>query len=478
MMLAQGRLPRIGFIVDHPRRDLPGLALVAAALAERGIESVLVPLYEQGMDVPLLGLDAVVLNYARPVNLPLARSYAAQGIAVYVLDTEGGVLSDKGHSTPATLAAAIRDGGWRDILSGYFFWGGVLHEAFADARALPPGQLHLTGCPRFDFYAPVLRDMDEPRRSGHILINTNYPLANPRFVANAAGDRAAVRAVGYDNAYIEQLFDDTARVMDNMIAAVGRLAGDFPGHQFVVRPHPFEADARYRTAFASLSNVAVDPEGPVFDALRGARALLHVNCGTAIEALMLDVPPLALEFANTDFLRAHASLPSRASLAVASYEDLHERLASSAPGEGFDFAGHYRAVAEPYFHRNDGAAAERVAAALAASLHDASASGPLPRASLARSLRGSHPRPSIAQRFQALFGNLLGSASTARLRARIQARRRGKAFSNVEVEAVLARLARHRGTTPLKVERARHPFTAAGLSSVLVRPGAAQGHPG
>jgi hypothetical protein len=65
---------RIGYIVDHPKRDLSGGIMFARALAQRGVETALIPLYEQGHDVPLLGLDGLVVNYARRVNLELVRS--------------------------------------------------------------------------------------------------------------------------------------------------------------------------------------------------------------------------------------------------------------------------------------------------------------------------------------------------------------------------------------------------------------------
>src|SRR3954468_23286725 len=142
---------RVGLVVDHPKRDLPGAVMLGYQLARRGASVVLVPMYEQAVDVPRLGLDALVVNYARPVNLDLMRSFAKAGLALYVLDTEGGVLAEKGGNSPPAMAAYVRGSGYADILSGYFFWGDRLHAAFNDNQAMQPGRLHLTGCPRFDF---------------------------------------------------------------------------------------------------------------------------------------------------------------------------------------------------------------------------------------------------------------------------------------------------------------------------------------
>ena len=64
---------RIGWVVDHPKRDLAGSVLAAYQLASRGASVAIVPMYEQGVDVPRLGLDTLVANYARAANLDLMR---------------------------------------------------------------------------------------------------------------------------------------------------------------------------------------------------------------------------------------------------------------------------------------------------------------------------------------------------------------------------------------------------------------------
>jgi surface carbohydrate biosynthesis protein len=458
----RNRPRRVGLIVDHPKRDLAGLVLLARALAARGIEAFLIPQYEQAVDVPLLALDALVVNYARPVNREIVADFARSGIAVYVLDTEGGVLANDGPNTPHKLAAYIADSGYAPLLAGYFFWGPVLRDAFVADAALPADRLHLTGCPRFDLAAPALRTLIPPRRTGHILINTNYSMVNSRFAAGGH-DRAAMAAFGYGPDHVQQLVDDIGAIMRGMIDTVRRLSEEFPGQQFVVRPHPFEKDITYREAFVACPNVAVDGSGDVFDALKGARAVLQVNCGTAIDAIMMGVPPLSLDFLNTDFMRDHASLLSRASIPVSDYPALAAIVGSEIPP--FDAAARYAEFAEPWFYRNDGQAAERVAAVLAADL--ARNAGPPRRASLRRSLAASRGRPRLGQRAQSLLANLAGSLASSRLRMLAQRRRRDKSFGPAIVRRLLAPLGGG-GALP-GVARARHPVTKAPLASLVIR---------
>ena len=67
--------------------------------------------------MPRLGLDTLVVNYARAANLDLIGGFAA-AMALYVLDTEGGVLAAKGGNSARAMAAYVRGSGYADILSG------------------------------------------------------------------------------------------------------------------------------------------------------------------------------------------------------------------------------------------------------------------------------------------------------------------------------------------------------------------------
>ncbi|MDP4540575.1 hypothetical protein Q9K01_13160 [Qipengyuania sp. DY56-A-20] len=464
-MAAQNPSCRIGLIVDHPSRDLPGMVMLGLELSRRGIETALVPLYDQGLDVPLLELSALVLNFARQVNEPIAREYHRLGIPLFVLDTEGGILSDQGRVSPQAIAAYVRDSGFGGLLEGYFLWGEAMREAFLEARALSPDQLHLTGCPRFDYYTPMWATIEPPKRQGHILVNTNFPVVNSRFAEGRQGDAAALRSVGFDDTYIEQLQTENGRVMAGIIALVARLANDLPNRQFVLRPHPFERREAYCEAFAELSNVVVDGDGPVLEALRGAHALVHCNCGTAVEALMLNLPPLSPEWINSDFLRSHASLPSKASRKTGSYEEIRQLIASSDPAAGFDMAAVYHETVHPYFHHNDGKATQRVADVLVD--HCRGEMGPKPR-SYKMALRGSSPHPRFSQRIQGLAANLLGSARARDLRARYRPARAHKRFTPERVQHDIDLLVNHTGACAPSIQSGRHPVTGARLSSVII----------
>ena len=458
---------RIGWVVDHPKRDLTGSVLAAYQLACRGASVAIVPMYEQGVDVPRLGLDTLVVNYARDANLDLMRSFAKAGLALYVLDTEGGVLAEKGGNSPPAMAAYVRSSGYADVLSGYFFWGGRLHEAFDENKTMPSGQLYLTGCPRFDFAAPRWRKLLEGERRGYLLVNANFPLVNSRFSSKPGAESEAMIRAGWDSAYVDRFLSDVKQVFANYLVEIGRLAAARPHCAILVRPHPFESEEAYRTALAQHSNVVVDGTGSVLDMIQNAAAIIHLNCGTAVEAVLLGKLPIQLEYLNTPATAGHALLPARVSRPTMSFEELlHVIDHIDQETAKFDFDGVHAANIEAFFYRNDGRAAERVADVLVSAKDP-----PHPFISLASALRGARPNPSAGQIAKGTASLLLGSAATEKFRTWFNPSRRDKRIDPADVAALLARIAIHDNTDPSRftAARARCAKTGLPLASIVVQ---------
>lgn len=446
---------RIGLVVDHPKRDLAGAVLLGYQLARRNVSVALVPMYEQAVDVPRLGLTALVANYARPANFDLMRGFAKAGLALYVLDTEGGVLAEEGGNSPPAMAADVRRSGYSDILSGYFFWGSRLHEAFNAAGTMKPDQLHLTGCPRFDFAAPRWRALLDGEPRGYLLVNANFPLVNSRF----GGEREAMIRAGWDNAYVDRLIGDLTEVFRNYLAEIDRLATARPNNKILVRPHPFEKEEVYRNELAHHANVVVDGAGSVLDRIRNAAAVIHLNCGTAVESILLGKLPLQLDYLNTEATAGHAALPARVSRRIASFEELLgviDRIDGET--ETFDFDKVHATDIAAFFHRNDGHAAERIADVLI----EAPTSRE-PYVSLLASIRGPRSNPSLGQIAKGAASAALGSAATERLRGRFNPARRDKRVEPSFVAGLLDRIAVHDGADSSQFSASRASCVATGL---------------
>lgn len=460
---------RVGYIVDHPKRDMPGGVMFARALVERGAEAVLVPLYEQAVDIPLLALDALVVNFARPVNLELVRAYADTGVPVWVIDTEGGVLTKHGGNSPQALASYVKQSGYADVLAGYFFWGSELHDAFVQHSGMPAERLHLSGCPRFDYAAARWRDLLVFERSGYVLVNANFSLVNPMFSRSPEAEVGSLVAAGWQEQYVHQLLADQRQIFREFVETIEQLFSAQPQRQFLLRPHPFENADFYRERFARFPNVVVDGAGSVLNVIHHAEAILHLNCGTSVEAVLLDKLPLSMEFLNTEFMRHHGPLPSQVSAPVASFPELLQAISDiPAATRAFPFEQRHQQHIAPWFHLNDGAAADRMAEVILEHLrrHGAPARQP----SVARSLASSRHGSRVGQRAQALMSNLAGSRFTAEQRARFQAKRRDKLFDLATIRAQCQAMAQHAGMPGIEVDWARHPWTGVKLASVIITP--------
>lgn len=460
---------KIGVVIDHPKRDLAGLTRTAAELTRRGVSAYLIPLYQQAVDVPLLALDAIVLSHARPANLDLIRAYRRMGIAVFVLDSEGGVLSETGANAPTRSASFVRDSGASTWLAGYMFWGERQHVAFREGAGMPPDALAVTGCPRFDLCHPGLRSQLAFPHRDYVLINTSFPLVNPLFSGSSDRERETLIAAGWEAAYVDLLLADLRTTFGRFVEEVERLAAADRRVRLLIRPHPFERPAVYEAIARRHANVTVDGRGDVLNAIANARFVIHVNCGTAIEATMLERLPMSLTYLVTERVARHSRLPFEVSHRAASFEDVRYALRHLEElTRAHDFAGVYARHIRPWFFELDGRAASRVAEFI---IERARASGSrVPQIWLRRSLRGSRDRSTGLQVVQAVVANLVGSRASAALRAVASPARRQKQVTSEHVRGELHRSSQTDDTMTPRVAHARHPITRLPLASLRLDP--------
>lgn len=458
---------RIGVVVDHPKRDLAGCVRVAYELVRRGHEALLLPHYEQGIEAPLLGLDGVVLNNARPHYRALAEGYRAAGTAIFILDTEGGVLGEDGFNAPSRIAQRFRESGIGRLVDGYLFWGERLWSAFAEHSGLAPEQLQITGCPRYDICHPLWRKTLSYPRRGFFLINTNFNAVNPLLASGRNSDRQALRSQGVQDSEIESRYRAARLVFDNLIPEMQRLAKRGPERRFVLRPHPFERVEYYRQAFSGCDNVTIDDSGDVMAVLSAAKGMLHVNCGTSVEATFLGVLPISIEYSNNDAARLLNPLPARISRQVHSsdeLEDVLEHVAEMSASHPFDAI--YREHIRPWFYENDGLAGARVAEAISRWLSDHSVHG---RRSIRLSLISGQKPPRLSQVTQGVISQLLGSRVTRAMREALDPGRRHKRFALSEVQQLLKKFDLADASPFGTIAAALHnPYTGHQLLTVAV----------
>jgi surface carbohydrate biosynthesis protein len=464
---AAGVFVNIGIILDNPKREIDGVLLIAYHLVRQGHEAYIIPMYQQGHDVPLLGLDGLIVNYARSGNRAFLRAAKELGVTVFVLDNEGSVITEKDVKTP-TNPSHMRTTGVQDAIDHYLFWGRSQRDAFSRAAILPNDRLHVTGCPRYDVCSPHWRGLLDYPRDGYVLVNTNFSTVNPLFTKTAGNEKQAFRSVGWDGDYVDRLFRDLHEVFRRYLETVAELARRHPDRLFVIRPHPFEDITFYERTYAAHANVLVDGSGSVFNVIHHAACVLHLNCQTAVETLLLDKLPVSMEFLNTELLHRHYPLPSQISYRAMDIDELDRVLrdpeAYRARYPAQELCAQY---VQPWFHLNDGNAAARVAERVIAHTRPSRDRRRLRRYLL--SLNGCLERPRLLQRAQAFLANLFGSRAVSALRRRLNPVRETKYVGRGTVETQLHRIARHdRSQLSFNVSHARSMNLGLPLATLRV----------
>jgi surface carbohydrate biosynthesis protein len=459
---------RFGYIIDHPKRDLSGGILLAKALGLRGAETVLIPLYQQGLDVPYLNLDGIIVNFARPINFNLVRNYVEVGIPVWVMDTEGGVLTKSGANSPEALSSYINLSGFRNLLAGYFFWGVEIFNAFKLSSGMLHSNLHVTGCPRFDWASIRWRKLLSAANKDFTLINTNFSLVNPLFADSAETEVDNLVAAGWERSYVDELVENQRAIFLGYISTLKNLFESRPSCNFILRPHPFESSEFYKKVFIKYHNVTVFCEGSVLDMINSANAVIHLNCGTAVECVLLETLPISLEFLNTEFMRCHVPLPSRVSFKVNNFEELLQTIdALPEANLRFPFERLHREFIEPWFYVNDGYSSERMADILVSYIKgdgkiDKKVSG-------SKGIGWFYRKSSLMQLFQIIISSFIGSRNVAILRSSLQKSRRDKLIQIEVIKDLLDQVNELNDKTGMKANWVRHPITHLKLASILIK---------
>lgn len=459
---------KIGIILDNPKREIDGILLIAYHLVRQGHEAFIIPMYQQGHDVPLLDLDGLIVNYARLNNRSFLRAAKELGLTVFVLDNEGSVIAEKDVRAP-TNPSHMRELGVHTYIDHYLFWGQRQRDAFAGAGILADEKLHVTGCPRYDVCSTRWRGLLDYPKQGYVLVNTNFSTVNPLFTKTAGNEKQSFRSVGWEDEYVNRLFHDLREVFQKYLDTIADLATRHPDRLFIIRPHPFEDKTLYERTYASQSNVTVDDSGSVFSVIHHAACVLHLNCQTAVETVLLDKLPVSMEFLNTELLHRHYPIPSQISYRASSMDELDRIIRDpSVYRAQYPAAQIYEQYIQPLFHVNDGGASARVVERVLEHIHRSQRRPSRWRRHLL-SLNSCLEKPRLLQRLQGLLASLVGSCLVSKLRSALNPTRQSKYVSTAFVAAALNRIARQDGNPVLcRVLHARSVDSGLLLATLYV----------
>lgn len=325
--------------VENQVRELDAKLLLACAAAERGIPVVLGSRTYVNLAMHHLPRGLFMAKGMTAVSWRMLKMIHGLGHAIVAWDEESLVR----YTSPEYY-------GWRysentfGVIDHLFAWGADDAEFFASYPGYRGAPVHVTGNPRIDLLRPEVRGYFAPevaalkqRYGDFILINTNFSFVNNYLPSmNLIGRDVLGQAKigrtgrGMSLEFATGMAAHQQAIFDHFRALLPKLAGWFPGHRIVLRPHPSENHEAWRAVLADCPQVEVTHQGNVVPWLMAARVLLHNGCTTAVEASVLETPAVSYMPVTSEAYDYH--LPNGLSHAAHTPQAVRDALAEILDG--------------------------------------------------------------------------------------------------------------------------------------------------
>lgn len=377
---------KVALLVDNPYRDLPGLVLVACALAKKGFQVYLTPMNLREQEIWSIAPDFVLINHLRTIYDEFIQKMLNAKIKVGVLDTEGGVYfplpvsafkdSEKlrlkfGETLPPYeeyVASLTHNAELRDAISLYCSWGQNFASYATQRNWYREDQVVVTGVPRSDWLTPKWNPAihkKEQSQCTSILFLSNFTIANSKFLSPEDEISFMINNFDFSQEYVENFCKAQEVAFKGFTELVKNTSEKFPEITIIYRPHPFESSEIYHKEFSQHSNVKIENRGTIDSALREVDAVIVWGSSSAIDASLLNKPVLL-----PDWIPLHIRVEDidDVSHICTDQDDFHDQLTRIADGSYEIPPAKSRKIEEVHkriFHELDGNSHSRVAQAIA-----------------------------------------------------------------------------------------------------------------
>jgi surface carbohydrate biosynthesis protein len=274
--------------IEIKDRELDGKLWLSYNFIERGHEVIIGPSWEVKNTIDITKPDVYITKDPGDNNVSFINQLQKAGILSCVLSTESGLnigVENYYKNTKEMVSAA-------DV---FFSWGSKPTDELKKYSEMD-GKIKTVGNPRFDLATKELKSVydDEKERlvekhGEFILINTNFPLANPL-------DKKSQEKIIERNIPIEiQEKKRYTQALYMFLDLIIFLSSSDLEYDYVLRPHPAEDNSIYNEKFGSYSNITVNNKGDVRPWLHASKCTIHYDCTTGIEAAMMGVPVISYD---------------------------------------------------------------------------------------------------------------------------------------------------------------------------------------
>lgn len=266
--------------IETKVRELYGKLWLSSHLLKRGYDVIIGTSWEVDSTLYFTQPDFYISKDPSDENIEFFDLLRESGVRTYGLATEGGIGSglDRWVSNRTEVL---------NHLDGFFCWGKAQQEILSSNYQNTSAVLN-TGNPRFDLLCSRFRSLYDhfasPLReeySPFILVNTNFGYANP-FDRDLQFSKIEQLFGDVDNSIIR----DEARTFYSFLEGILYLAEEI-NMNIVIRPHPGEDQRWYHEAFAPYEDIYVTHEGDVRTWISAADVVIHHDCTTGIESVLM-----------------------------------------------------------------------------------------------------------------------------------------------------------------------------------------------
>lgn len=290
-MNVRARITNIYIPIEITARELEYKVWIATKLAKKGFK---VYIGDKSSINHYMSFDRnyyyIDKGFHEGTSLTLWKRIKDRGGKIFSLDEEGAVDFKNGRVLKSRYAQELFSS-----VDHVFMWGENQYKAVASKfkASLIANKITVSGHPRFQLLATNYSKYQDEAKSKnilygkYILINTNMGFGN-----NVRGAPFVIKNYGSRIPEIQDVIDNDQKKISLLIDYVNNVL-DKTGHTVVIRPHPEESAEVYLKVFSGRK-VRVVYEGSVVPWIIGSIAVIHFDCTTAIESVMLNKPAISI----------------------------------------------------------------------------------------------------------------------------------------------------------------------------------------
>lgn len=286
---------KIGIIVDHPLRDLPALVKLAEEIIfiNYSSEIYFVSMYNLGDVLKNLNynFDAIIFNFYRSSNIKFIKIAKNKKIKVIVYDQEG----TGGNDGNILIELVRKNYKYLNLVDLYLFWGKKQLKKFKKTfKSIKPKKMAISGWLSLDI---IYDTKIKPSDKNYFLINTNFPVSDPKFNSVQKEIKSISSSTGVKNTKeILNVINTIKRRKEKFIYYISKLLNEFKNEKFIVRVHPYENIREYLYLPKKFKNCRLENYKDINKALINTKALIHIDCTTAVNANYLKIPNLSISW--------------------------------------------------------------------------------------------------------------------------------------------------------------------------------------